>query len=113
LSAPNQADKVTYSPFILTERSLLLVDQHMESKCHVFQERKGWIGSGYDWNSIAQVIVSERLPGLANELSFDSEGGMFVAVGPHAALEQLGKAMHLAYHDDNALRDLLSRAELD
>nr|WP_225587858.1 Imm51 family immunity protein [Methylomonas fluvii] len=96
-------------------RSLILSDQHMVEKTHIFDERadEGWNGNGYDWNSIAQVILFEQLPDLQDELDFDPEAGMFSTQGSRSALERLGKAMSLAFHNEEVLRDLLSRAELD
>lgn len=113
------SDKTTYAPFTLHEdekcRWLNLIDRDMAPKEHLFEERseEGWTGNGYDWSSIAQVIVAEQMPNIAEELEFDPEGGMFSVTGPRAALERLGKAMAAAYHDDATLRDLLSRAEID
>lgn len=115
----DNTDKTTYTPFILLDsgeyRSLILSDQHMVEKFHIFEERadEGWNGNGYDWNSIAQVILFEQLPDLQDELDFDPEAGMFSAQGSRSALERLGKAMSLAFHNEEVLRDLLSRAELD
>lgn len=115
----DRTDKATYAPFILMEsgefRSLLLSDRDMVERFHVFEELsgEGWSGNGYDWNSIAQVIMSEQLPDLMDVISFDPEAGMFSAQGPRAALERLGAAMSAAFQDEEILRDLLSRAELD
>ncbi|WKJ89204.1 Imm51 family immunity protein [Methylomonas montana] len=115
----DKTDKISYAPFILLDSgeygSLILSDQHMIEKFHVFEERadEGWNGNGYDWNSIAQVIVAEQLPDLQDELDFDPEAGMFSAQGSRSALERFGKAMSSAFHNDEVLRDLLSRAELD
>lgn len=112
-------DRTSYAPFILMDRgnyrSLLLAEPGMEAKQHVFAEREdeGWSGSGYDWGSLAQVLVAERLPQLQGRLRFDPEAGMLSVVGERADLEALGVALHAAYGDDDALRDLLSRAELD
>jgi hypothetical protein len=87
----------------------------MVAKEHIFEERKseGWTGSGYDWASIARVLVAEQLPDLECDLSFDPEGGMFSASGSRPALERLGKAMSAAFQDDKILRNLLSRAAID
>lgn len=118
-SDTDRTDKTSYAPFVFVDegahRSLILSDQHMEVKFPIFDEKAGdgWSGNGYDWQSVAQVIVAERLPEFASELSFDSEAGMFAATGSRAALEKLGTAMQSAFRDDAALRDVLSRAELD
>lgn len=57
--------------------------------------------------------MSEQLPDLMDVISFDPEAGVFSAQGPRAALERLGAAMSAAFQDEELLRDLLSRAELD
>ena len=110
-----ETEKVKYAPFVLTDRFLLLSDQPMEEKRHIFEGRvgEGWTGNGYDWTSIAQVIVAERIPEVAGNLSFDPEAGMFSAAGSRDILEQLASAMHAVFHDDDTIRDLLSRAEMD
>jgi len=115
----DRTDKTSYAPFILADRgkyrSLLLTDRDMMAKVHVFEERKaeGWIGSGYDWASIARVLLMEQLPDLENDISFDPEAGMFSASGARPALERLATVMLAAFESDEILRDLLSRAELD
>jgi hypothetical protein len=108
-------EKHRFPPFILTNTSLLLVDRDMVAKCHIFEEAggQGWLGNGYDWTSIADVVVKERLPELAHDLHFDSEAGMFVALGSQEALRKLAQTLHVVFHDDAMLADLLSRAELD
>ncbi|MEO0559624.1 MAG: Imm51 family immunity protein [Bacteroidota bacterium] len=111
-------DKETYSPFILIDedfRSLILSDTHMVSKQHIFHERadEGWEGNGYDWTSIARVLVAEELSHLSEDVSFDPEAGMLSAQGSLDALQELGAAMLSVYNDDARIRDLLSRAELD
>jgi hypothetical protein len=113
----NDVDKITHSPFVLLcgeARSLILSDRHMVARTHIFEERsEGWLGNGYDWTSIARVVVEERLPDLRNDLKFDSEAGMFVAIGSIEALKRLGEEMKKVFDDETSIRDLLGRAELD
>ncbi len=119
MSDADRTDKITYAPFILIDsgkyRSLILSDQHMVAKAHIFEERKteGWSGNGYDWTAIAQVVVAEQLSDLQGAFSFDPEAGMFSASGSRAALERLGKLMSEIFHNDEAIRDLIARAEVD
>ncbi|KAB8141760.1 hypothetical protein F8S13_18615 [Chloroflexia bacterium SDU3-3] len=96
-------------------RSLMLTDEHMWAREPIFAERagEGWSGNGYDWASVAQVVVAEQLADVAHAFSFDPEAGMFSASGPRAALERLGAALHALWASDDALRDVLARAELD
>jgi hypothetical protein len=115
----DRTDHSSYAPFILMDRggyrSLLLTEPGMEARQHVFAEHEaaGWSGNGYDWSSIAQVVVAERLPRLQDRLSFDPEAGMLSVSGERADLEALGTALRAVYRDEADLRDLLSRAELD
>lgn len=46
-------------------------------KQNVFDTRQeeGFIGNGYDWNSLAIVFLEEKMPELMEVLSFDSEAG--------------------------------------
>ncbi|GAB5533783.1 MAG: hypothetical protein Rubg2KO_00320 [Rubricoccaceae bacterium] len=111
-------DKETYHPFILIDedfRSLILSDTHMVSKQHIFHERadEGWEGNGYDWTSIAYVLLDEDLSDLKGKVSFDPEAGMLSAQGSLEALKTFATEMQNVYNDDARIRDLLSRAELD
>ena len=48
-------------------------------KQNVFDTRQedGFLGNGYDWNSLATVFLEEKMPELVDALSFDSEAGLF------------------------------------
>jgi len=113
----DDTDSVTYSPFVLLigeAQSLILHDDAMTARTHVFEERsEGWLGNGYDWTSIARVVVEERLPEVRDDLDFNSEGGMFVAIGSVEALRKLGEEMKRVFDDEASIRDILGRAELD
>ena len=114
----SDADKETYAPLILMTgeyEALFMSDTHMVEWSHVFEEREeeGWTGGGYDWTSLARVLVSEKLPEIESDITYDPEAGMFSAQGPLGALKKLGTAMQQLYNDETMIRDLLSRAELD
>ena len=114
----SEADSTSYAPFILMTgefESLFMSDSHMVKWFPIFAEREdeGWVGGGYDWTSIARVLVKEQLPELETQISYDPEAGMFSAQGPVEALKTLGGAMQRVYNDEALIRDLLSRAELD
>jgi hypothetical protein len=110
-------DKVTCSPFILSSEearsTLILSDRDMVARTHVFEEKSGWLGSGYDWASIARVVVQERLPDLMDDLIFHPEAGMFVATGSIEAVKRLGEEMKKVFDDEASIRDILGHAELD
>jgi hypothetical protein len=114
----NTSDKSTYAPFILftgDNPSLIMSDKDMVNRSAVFEERgnEGWNGNGYDWTSIARVILDEKLPDIKDLLEFDPEAGMFCAIGPMESLKRLGAEMKQAFDDEDLLRDVLGRAVLD
>lgn len=112
MAAGPPADRTTYAPFILGQ-SLLLVDPGLTAKAAIFRQQAGWTGNGYDWQSVAKVILKEQHPALYDRIAFDSEADMFAARGDQADLITLAKALCRVYHDDGLLTDVQSRAELD
>lgn len=117
MSRPEEINHTTFAPFIFLDKDgrcqLLLLDTPMLEKFHVFQERKGWLGNGYDWTAIARTVLAEKLPHLQDVLSFHPESGMFIAYGPRPAVQELGMYMRVLFRDDGKLRDLLSRSQRD
>ena len=79
--------------------------------------RFSWVeGGGYDWASLARVFLAERLPQLEQQVRFDPEASMFCAycdIGNQAALREFALAFRVFCTDEEAMGDLLSRAELD
>lgn len=116
MSASARSDYTSYAPFVLLDaddRVLYLSEEDMLEKVHIFTELEdeGWLGNGYDWESIARVVLEEQLFDLEEDIVFDSEAGMFSASGSRDALVQLGRAMQAVYHDEDLLREMLGRAE--
>ena len=114
----SSSDESKYAPFTLIagdNPSLILSDDDMSLRVSVFEEKEdeGWLGNGYDWTAIARVVVDEKIPDAKDKLEFDPEAGMFCALGSIESLERLGAEMKKVFDDENLLRDVLSRAELD
>lgn len=110
-------DKATFSPFILIDgnfKALVLFDAHFEDRAHIFKERaeEGWTGNGYDWNAVAQAVIAEQLPQLADEFTFDSDANLLSISGTIMNLTVLGHALKIVFDDDHILRDILFRAKL-
>ena len=75
---------------------------------------EGFVGNGYDWASLAQVFLDERMPNLTDLVRFDPEAGMFTAYSDNReALRRFALAFKAACEDDKLIADLFSRAELD
>lgn len=93
--------------------SLMLTN--FDEKGYIFDEKseEGWEGGGYDWASLAQVVLDEQSPELKEEVHFDPEADMFVAYGNKDVILTFAKVLKKAYDDDSVLRDALARAELD
>ncbi|MBX0290366.1 immunity 51 family protein [Hymenobacter sp. HSC-4F20] len=87
-----------------------------EYKTDVFKARadEGFEGSGYDWASLAQVFLQEKMPQLVGTVKFDPEGSMYCAYSSDkAALKQFALAFKEAVEDEDVIHDLFSRAQLD
>ncbi|MFF3313610.1 Imm51 family immunity protein [Streptomyces sp. NPDC002952] len=63
--------------------------------------------NGYFWEGLVQFAW----PDLAERLKFDSEGGMFCALGSLSDLTQLKAALEPVIEDSSAVRKIVARAE--
>ncbi len=85
-------------------------------KQNVFDTRQeeGFIGNGYDWNSLAAVFLEEKMSELVDALSFDSEAGLF-SIGSEdvEAVKKFALGFKAMCDDEREMMDLLSRAILD
>ena len=75
---------------------------------------EGFEGGGYDWASLATVFIQELHPELENIVQFDPEGSLFSAFSnDEKALQTFIIKFKEALDNDNLIKDLFSRAELD
>lgn len=73
---------------------------------------EGFLGNGYDWESLARGWIREKAPELTDRIEFDSEAGMFCAYSEdREALRRFILGFKSACEDRDAIQDLLSRAE--
>ncbi len=63
--------------------------------------------NGYFWDGLVQFAW----PDVAERLDFDSEGGMFCALGSSSDLAQLKAALEPVISSPSAVRELVARAE--
>ncbi len=87
-----------------------------EFRDEIFETRadEGFEGSGYDWASLADVFLNEKMAELKEVINFDPEGSMFCAYSADkTALQKFTLAFKEACEDDECIQDLFSRAELD
>ena len=85
-------------------------------KQNVFDTRQeeGFLGNGYDWNSLATVFLEEKMPELVDALSFDSEAGLFSIESEDVeVVKKFALGFKAMCDDDSEMTDLLSRAILD
>jgi hypothetical protein len=87
-----------------------------EYKAEVFRRRReeGFLGTGYDWVSLALVFLNEKMPELSDQIDFDPEADTFCAYSEDSdALKAFSLAFKAACEDWRLVQDLFSRAELD
>ena len=87
-----------------------------EYKNDIFETRadEGFLGNGYDWESLAHVFLDEKMPELSEIVNFDSESSMFCVYSKNAdSLKEFALNFKSACEDDKLIYDLFSRAELD
>lgn len=87
-----------------------------EYKEELFKIRgeEGFEGNGYDWGSLAQVFLDEKVSNLKDIIKFDPEGDMFCAYSSDTeSLKEFIISFKQVCEDDKLIQDLFSRAELD
>ena len=110
--------KEKIKPFTLCEHedsASLLLDVG-DYKNNIFEERsdEGFEGNGYDWASLATVFLEEKVNHLSKYIEFDPEGSMFCVYSENKqAIIEFAIAFHEMCEDDELMRELFSRAELD
>ncbi|MFJ8103428.1 Imm51 family immunity protein [Lysinibacillus sp. NPDC096212] len=85
-------------------------------KQELFETRadEGFQGNGYDWCSLANVYLQEKLPELEGIVRFDPEADMFCAYASEKdALLRFAVGFKKACENDEKIHDLFSRAILD
>jgi hypothetical protein len=93
-------------------RFSLCFDDFRMPKLTAFDER-GLQGGGYTWEAVVDSLVRMRRPELLNELSYDSESGMFVALGSRDALKDVANLIQEAIANPQTLEEALDRADPD
>ncbi|OAB26346.1 hypothetical protein PMSM_26940 [Paenibacillus macquariensis subsp. macquariensis] len=116
-SVVNVADKI--KPFVLRVQdngsaSVILNVGTYKKEIFKSREDEGFEGGGYDWGSLAAVFLEEKMPELVDIVQFDPEASMFCAYSDNReAIQRFVLGFKDACEDDDSIRDLFSRAELD
>ena len=88
-----------------------------EYKADVFKTRanEGFVGNGYDWQSLAYVFAEEKMPELTEDIiDFDSEADTFcVHSRDSASLKKFALGFKSVCDNHEIMSDLFSRAEID
>lgn len=85
-------------------------------KKEIFDSRKdeGFKGNGYDWGSLAQVFLNEKMPELKDEIYLDLEAEMFSAYSQNVmALQKFALGFRAMCDDDEMMSNLFSQVEID
>ena len=67
-------------------------------------ETRGLQGGGYTWEAVADSLLRLRRPDLVEQVAYDSEAGMFVAVGNRPSLIVVARLLQEALADPNLLK---------
>ena len=90
----------------------LYTDCYYKSELFETRKNEGFVGSGYDWVSLATVFIQEKIPELHDAINFDPEYLMFCAYSSNAeALKQFILMFKEACNDNDIIADIFSRAK--
>lgn len=108
----------TIKPFFWVEheKSTSLCLSNLNYKAEIFDSRadEGFIGNGYDWESLALVFLEEKMPDLIDTVKFDPEADMFCAYSSDSeALKKFALSFKEACENTELISELFSRAKLD
>ncbi|MBY0009148.1 Imm51 family immunity protein [Paenibacillus typhae] len=94
--------------------SVILVVGSYRQEVFAARADEGFEGNGYDWASLAAVFLEEQMPQLQEQIHFDPEADMFCAYSSDgAALQAFITGFKRACENEELIRELFSRAELD
>ena len=93
-------------------RFSLCFDDFKMPELALFTER-GLQGGGYTWECVADSLVRIRRPDLGEQLSYDSEASMFVAVGNRPSLMVVARLLQESLSDARVLKAALDAADPD
>jgi hypothetical protein len=109
-------DEADVSPCRLVDhgegRYSLCLDDFRMPDVPLFDER-GLQGGGYTWEGVAKSLVHLRRPDLEADLTYDSEAGMFVALGSRVSLRVVAKLIQEAIADPALLKQAVDSADPD
>lgn len=113
----NEKFKEKIAPFFISEYegtySLCLDTGFYLAELFETRADEGFLGNGYDWESLAQVFLDEIYDGDTDDFEFDSEAGMFCVYSEdEASLADFALAFKNTCEDEALISDLFSRAEL-
>ena len=111
-----QVEEADFAPCRLVahgeERFSLCFDDFRMPPLALFEER-GLQGGGYTWEAVVSSLVKLRRPDLEADLSYDSESGMFVALGGRDSLLSVAKLIQHAIANESVLREAVDAADPD
>jgi hypothetical protein len=93
-------------------RFSLCLDDFRMPDVPLFHER-GLQGGGYTWEAVVDSLVRQRRPDLEPDLAFDSEAGMFVALGSRDTLRAVSKLIQEAIRNPAVLQEAVDAADPD
>lgn len=115
VSAPED-DNAAVAPCRLVDhgegRFSLCLDDFRMPYVPLFDER-GLQGGGFTWEGVADSLARLYRPELVDGIGYDSEAGMFVAIGTRKTLMALASLLQDAMADPALLREAVEAADPD
>jgi len=88
----------------------LYASERYKRKLFKTRKREGFVGSGYDWESLARAFLGEKAPELQPAICFDPERLMFCAYSSDPdALRRFIVLLKEACENDRMIADIFSR----
>lgn len=71
-------------------------------------EKHGKEPNGYSWEKIFKKHLEKKIPSVANNISYDSEAGMFTCYGSKDSIKEAVIYLVSLYHNKKLLEEAIS-----
>ena len=85
-------------------------------KAELFAKRSddGFEGNGYDWESLAEAFLNEKMPEALDIINFDPEADLFCAYSDdEQMLKKFALQFKRACEDESLIEEIFSKAEIN
>ncbi|WP_121967105.1 Imm51 family immunity protein [Myroides sp. N17-2] len=106
--------EITIEPFKYAGDSVILTNLSYKKDFFDLHSDKGFLGNGYDWQSLAKTYIHKFKPQLSTKLNFDSEADMFSIISKEdGVLEEFIIGFKQACEDNLLFNSLFIEAKIN